>query len=66
MKGDSAVAFSFRRGASMEGWWAADSRQRFSKIIPNQVIFNKTISSLYVGTEAVIEVLIIVFLLYFS
>lgn len=50
----------------MEGWWAADSRQRFSKIIPNQVIFNKTISSLYVGTEAVIEVLIIVFLLYFS
>lgn len=37
----------------MKGWWAADSMQRFSKFIFNQVVFNETISGLYVGTEAV-------------
>lgn len=37
-----------------------------SKFIFNQVISKKTISGLYVGTEAVIQVLVIVFLLYFS
>lgn len=54
MKGDAVFAFSFTQGASVEGWWAADGTQQFSKFIFNQVIFNKTISGLYVGTEAAI------------
>ena len=55
-KGDPAFALPFTRGAAVEGWWAADCTQPSSKFIFNQVVLNKTIPGLYVGTEAVMQV----------